>query len=89
MILARFRYPTTGELQVRNIGVIEGNNPVSDNDWETITNGGASKIQEWIDNQLKGRTCTVVLVGENTPGRKWLLQVQDNNWGQVKIPKVC
>jgi hypothetical protein len=31
----------------------------------------------------------VVLVGENTPGRKWLLQVQDNNWGQVKIPKVC
>ena len=44
---------------------------------------------EWIDNQLKGRTCTVVLVGENTPGRKWLPQVQDNNWGQVKIPTVC
>ncbi|HBB87746.1 MAG TPA: hypothetical protein DC047_09040 [Blastocatellia bacterium] len=42
----------------------------SDNDWETIKNGGASKIQEWIDNQLKGRTCTVVLVGENTPRSK-------------------
>ena len=41
------------------------------------------------NSRLKGRTCTVVLVGENTPGRKWLLQVQDNNWGQVKIPKVC
>ena len=40
------------------------------NDWETIPNGGASKIQEWIDNQLKGRTCTVVLLGENNSRSK-------------------
>jgi len=26
--------------QVRNMGVIDGNRPVSDNDWEQITRGG-------------------------------------------------
>lgn len=58
--------------QVRNIGVIEGNEAAKDNDWETITKGGDKKIQEWIDDQLKGRTCLVVLIGANTAGRKWI-----------------
>ena len=56
--------------KVRNIGVIEGNNPVSDNDWETITKGGNDAIKRWIDNQMKYRSCTVVLVGSNTANRK-------------------
>lgn len=58
--------------QVRNIGVIEGNPSATDNDWETITKGGDVAIQKWIDNQLSGRTCTVVLIGENTAKRKWI-----------------
>ena len=28
--------------QVRNMGVIEGNRPVSDNDWEQIKKGGGN-----------------------------------------------
>lgn len=57
--------------QVRNIGTIEGNSAVSDNDWESITRSDA-KIKEWIAEQLKGRSCTVVLVGKETAGRKWI-----------------
>ena len=34
--------------QVRNIGVVEGNTPVSDNDWETVTKGGEAAIKKWI-----------------------------------------
>ena len=30
---------------VRNIGVVEGNTPVSDNDWETVTKGGEAAIK--------------------------------------------
>lgn len=58
--------------QVRNMGKVEGNNAVSDNDWETITGGGDKKIKEWIENQMSGRSCTVVLIGTNTSGRKWI-----------------
>ncbi|MCY4597319.1 MAG: TIR domain-containing protein [Bryobacterales bacterium] len=57
---------------VRNIGSIEGNKPATDNDWETITRGGDDAIRKWIASQLKGRSCTVVLVGQNTADRKWI-----------------
>lgn len=58
--------------QVRNMGVVDGNKPVSDNDWETVTKGGAAAIKKWIADQMKGRSCTVVLAGSNTAKRKWI-----------------
>lgn len=58
--------------RVRNMGVIEGNRPATDNDWETITRGGDRAIKEWIDDQLEGKSCNVVLIGQNTAGRKWI-----------------
>lgn len=57
--------------QVRNIGAVEGNQPARDNDWETIAKGDAG-IERWITDQMIGRTCTVVLVGSQTAGRKWI-----------------
>ena len=54
------------------MGVGEGNKPATDNDWETITKGGDKAIQRWIDDQLDGKSCNVVLIGENTAGRKWI-----------------
>lgn len=58
--------------QVRNIGVIEGNRAVSDNEWEEVVGGGDSAIEEWINDNMKYRSCVIVLVGENTAGRKWI-----------------
>jgi len=57
---------------VRNIGVIESNQPATDNDWESITRAGDAAIQQWIASQIKGRTCTIVLVGASTASRKWI-----------------
>ena len=70
--------------QVRNIGVVEGNSPVTDNDWEEITSGGDKKIREWIDDQLKGRSCTIVLIGENTAGRKYIKYEIEESWNSSK-----
>ena len=58
--------------QVRNMGLIEGNKPVSDNEWETIAEGGDEEIQEWIDDQLYGRSVAIILIGSGTAGRKWI-----------------
>ena len=58
--------------QVRNIGAIEDNKPAKDNDWETITKGGDKAIEKWIDEQITGRSCVVVLIGSATANRKWI-----------------
>src|SRR5947209_3168863 len=70
--------------QVRNMGLVEGNVPVSDNDWETVTRGGDNAIKKWIDDQLKGRSCAVVLVGANTAGRKWINYEITESWNSGK-----
>jgi len=66
--------------QVRNIGAIEGNRPVTDNDWETVVKGGDDAIKRWISGQMHGRSCTIVLVGENTANRKWINHEIVTSW---------
>jgi hypothetical protein len=66
------------------MGVIEGNPPASDNDWETVTRGGDAAIERWIDNQLQGRTCSVVLVGAGTSQRKWIDYEIHSSWNGKK-----
>jgi hypothetical protein len=68
--------------KIRNIGTVEGNKPASDNDWETVAGGGDAKIKEWITNQMKGRTCTVVLAGSNTADRKWINYEITESWNK-------
>ena len=58
--------------QVRNIGVIEGNRPATDNDWEVVKRKGDASIAYWIKSQMIGRSCTIVLAGTNTADRKWI-----------------
>lgn len=84
-----YKPDSTRASQVRNIGAIEGNQPVSDNDWEAITKGGDEAIKKWIAGQMNGRTCCVVLAGTNAANRKWInyeiIRAWDNNLGVVGI----
>lgn len=68
--------------QVRNIGSIEGNKPARDNDWETVVGGGEQKIKDWIAEQMKGRSCTVILAGTNTANRKWINYEIVESWNK-------
>lgn len=74
---------------VRNMGIIDGNRPVTDNDWESVANGGDPAIEEWIKSQMRGRSRTVVLVGASTANRKWInyeiVQSWDSRMGIVGI----
>jgi hypothetical protein len=74
----------TRAARVRNMGVVEGNKPASDNDWEEIESGGDKAIQKWIDDQLDGKSCNVVLIGENTAGRKWIDYEIKSAWNSKK-----
>ena len=70
--------------QVRNMGLVEGNTPASDNDWESVTRGGDAAIRRWIDSQMSGRSCAVVLIGSNTSGRKWIKYEIQKAWSDGK-----
>lgn len=70
--------------QVRNMGVIEGNAPASDNEWEQVKRGGDEAIKRWIDGQLDGKSCTIVLIGTNTSGRKWIDYEIEKSWNDGK-----
>ena len=66
--------------QIRSIGAIDGNAPARDNDWESVTRGGETAIKNWIAAQMKGRSCTVVLVGSGTANRKWINHEIAESW---------
>jgi hypothetical protein len=64
--------------------MIEGNRPVSANEWEQVKKGGDSAIERWITDQLDGRSCTVVLVGSETANRKWVRREIVESWNAKK-----
>lgn len=70
--------------QVRNIGFVEGNPSASDNKWEEVKKGGDVAIQAWIDRQLAGRECTIVLVGADTARRRWVTYEIKESWNSGK-----
>jgi hypothetical protein len=66
------------------MGIVEGNCPVSDNKWEEVKHKGQKAIQAWIDNNLYGRSCTVVLIGNLTADRKWIDYEIKKSWESGK-----
>lgn len=34
--------------------------------------GGDPAIEAWIDAEMNGRTCAIVLIGNGTANRKWI-----------------
>ena len=51
--------------QIRNMGIIEGDSIVSDNEWEKIKQT-EEKIKKWIHEQMEKRSCVIVCIGEHT-----------------------
>lgn len=65
---------------VSQINAIEGNRPETYDAWGKITKGGPVAIRRWIASQMKGKSCTVVLVGSNTANRKWVNHEIVQSW---------
>jgi len=69
--------------QIRNMGVIEGNTPVSPNDWEAARRTPGA-IERWINDNMKYRSCVVVLVGTDTANRPWVKYEIEKAWKDGK-----
>jgi len=66
--------------QLRNIGAVRGNRLAAGNKWESVKRSGDRGIERWIQEQLHGKTCTVVLIGEETASRKWIQYEIRESW---------
>lgn len=58
--------------QIRQMGMIDGGEPVSPNDWETVKRSGSAAVERWIDDNMKYKRCVVVLIGTETHARPWI-----------------
>ena len=70
--------------QIRNMGALEDNKPVSHNDWETVKKGGDKAIEKWINDNMNYRSCVVVLIGTDTYKRPWVKYEIKKAWEDGK-----
>lgn len=69
---------------VRNMGVVEGNTAVAANTWEEVKKKGDAAVEKWIDDNMKYRSCVVVLVGTETQSRPWVKYEIQKAWKDKK-----
>ena len=41
-------------------------------------------IRNWINNQMRGKSCAIVLIGSQTSGRKWIRYEIEKAWNVGK-----
>ena len=66
--------------QIRNMGMVDGNEPVSKNDWEEVKKKGAAEIKKWINDNMSYKRCVVVLIGTDTHARQWVQHEIQKAW---------
>lgn len=69
---------------IRNMGVIEGDEPVKPNVWETLKKQGDPAVEKWIDDNMRYKTCVVVLIGSQTAQRPWVKHEIKRAWEMKK-----
>jgi hypothetical protein len=70
--------------QVRNMGSLEGQTFCTPNAWEEVKRKGKDRIEEWIDDNMYGKSCVVVLVGSETAERPWVRREIVKGWDANK-----
>ena len=81
-----FRYDVDAHRvqQVKNMGIVEGQPILSSNAWENVAKNGEAAIQKWINDNLRGTSCDIVLIGSGTAGRKWVNYEFTKSWADGK-----
>ncbi len=69
--------------QIRNMGLLEGDEPVSPNTWEQIKRTEQG-VKNWINQNLNGKSCLVVLIGSQTASRPLVKYEIQRAWQEGK-----
>lgn len=65
---------------VRNINALEGQPLLNAQAWEEIRRKGTPAIQEWIHAQMAYKKAVIVLIGQETASRPWVIYEIEKAW---------
>ncbi|WP_078886315.1 TIR domain-containing protein [Streptomyces sp. MUSC 125] len=80
----RYKYDNWRVQTIKNIGAVEGQPLLSSNAWEDVARQGDAAIKRWIDEQMRGKSCNVVLIGAHTYNRPWIEYEFKKAWSDRK-----
>jgi hypothetical protein len=61
------------------MGMLEGNEPTTPNTWEQIKRT-PNGVQNWINENIRGKSCLIVLIGSETSDRPWVKYEIEQAW---------
>lgn len=65
---------------VRKLSELVPNLEAKPAEWATLQRTGDFAIKRWVEQQLRGRSCTIVLIGAETASRKWVRYEIERSW---------
>jgi len=69
---------------VRNIPGLVPNLEAKPAEWDTIRRSGDFAFKRWFEQQIKGRSCLIVLIGAETAARP-RVHYEIERWSQLKL----
>lgn len=66
------------------MGALEGQPLCTPNVWEEVKRKGRTAIENWIADNMYGKSCVVVLVGSQTAARPWVKHEIVKAWNDGK-----
>lgn len=69
---------------VRNIGAIDGSPALGSQEWETVRRDSRQAVIDWIDEQMAYKRAVVVLIGQETASRPWVIYEIEKAWASKK-----
>ncbi len=69
---------------VRNINALEGQPLLNSQKWEEVLRKGDKAIGDWIRAQMAYKKAVIVLIGQQTAGRKWVEYEINQAWSDKR-----
>ncbi len=69
---------------VRNINALEGQPLLNSQNWEEVRRKGDAAIQRWINDEMAYKKAVVVLIGQQTASRPWVIYEIEKAWADKK-----
>lgn len=66
--------------QVRQMNALSGQTLATANAWDEVKRRGDASVRHWIDQNVDGKSCVIVLVGAETAARKWVRYEIEKAW---------
>lgn len=69
---------------VRNINALEGQPLLNAQEWEQVRRRGQQAIVNWINKEMRYKRAVVVLIGQETASRPWVIYEIEKAWKDKK-----